>query len=144
MIRKAELKDLAYISELEEKILGHTMGYAFLKQELLENPFSRIYVYEKDGRVIGYIGYRVVDQRADILNFLIDIEYQNQGFGSKLFENMLTELKNEGVVSVILEVRESNLRAVKFYEKYGGYHVHKISNYYLTEDAHIMMLEVDA
>lgn len=142
MIRKAEVYDLEKIVELEEKIFGHTLGYAFLKQELLDNEFSRIYVYTDRFQIKGYISYRVVDKNADILNFLVDDRYQSSGIGSELFTYVLLEMKLEGVTSLILEVRESNQKAINFYTKYGAKQIHKLSNYYLTEDALIMTLEV--
>src|SRR5690606_19624329 len=119
-----------------------SLGYSFLKQELLENDFSRIYVLEENQMIIGYISYRVVDDKAELLNFLIKAEYQTQGHGKNLFDFVINELKAEDVKTLILEVRISNLRAINFYEKYGFIEVLTIKNYYQTEDGKVLLLEV--
>jgi len=142
LIRKASLDDLQTIVDLENKVFGHTLGYAFLKQELLENEFSRMYVYTKNNQIIGYLSYRQIDTNADILNFLVDIPFQNQGIGQSLFEYVLLDMKEDGVNSLVLEVRVSNERAINFYKKYGATVVTIIENYYETEDAYMMHMEV--
>jgi len=142
LIRKAVVSDLETIVSLEEVTFGQSLGYSFLKQELLENDFSRIYVLEEDQMIIGYISYRVVDDKAELLNFLIRTDYQTQGHGKNLFDFVLNELKAEDVKTLILEVRVSNLRAINFYEKYGFIEVLTIKNYYQTEDGKVLLLEV--
>lgn len=142
MIRKALVSDLETIVSLEEVTFGQSLGYSFLKQELLENDFSRIYVLEENQMIIGYISYRVVDDKAELLNFLIKAEYQTQGHGKNLFDFVINELKAEDVKTLILEVRISNLRAINFYEKYGFIEVLTIKNYYQTEDGKVLLLEV--
>jgi len=142
LIRKASLDDLQTIVDLENKVFGHTLGYAFLKQELLENEFSRMYVYTKNNQIIAYLSYRQIDTNADILNFLVDTPFQNQGIGKSLFEHVLLDMKEDGVNSLVLEVRTSNERAICFYKKYGATIVTTIKNYYETEDAYMMYMEV--
>lgn len=142
MIRKASLDDLQTIVDLENKVFGHTLGYAFLKQELLENEFSRMYVYTKNNQIIAYLSYRQIDTNADILNFLVDTPFQNQGIGKSLFEHVMLDMKEDGVNSLVLEVRTSNESAIHFYKKYGATIVTTIENYYETEDAYMMHMEV--
>ena len=142
MIRKANLKDLEAIINLEEKIFKHSLGYSFLRQELLENPFSRIFVYEKDDVIIGYISFRVIDKNADIMNFLIDLPFQGLGYGKELFKTILYELKAEGVDTLVLEVRSKNEKAISLYEKFGAKHIRTLKNYYGDDDAYMMIMEV--
>ncbi|VEU83091.1 ribosomal protein S18-alanine N-acetyltransferase [Acholeplasma hippikon] len=142
MIRKADLKDLETIVKLEEKIFNHSLGYSFLRQEMLENPFSRIFVYEKDDMIIGYISYRVIDKNADIINFLIDTPYQGLGLGKELFKTITYEMKSEGVESLVLEVRSKNTKAIHLYEQFGAKHIRTLKNYYGDDDAYMMIMEV--
>jgi len=142
LIRQAQINDLFEIEKLENKIFNESLGYAFLRQELVDNPFSKIYVYEKDEKIIGYISLRLIDKNADIVNFLVDLPYQNQGIGKEIFEFLLNELKVEGCETIILEVRKSNQRAIHFYEKFGGITIRTIPNYYKNEDGLVMIIEV--
>ena len=72
MIRQAIEADLFEVERLEKKIFNESLGFAFLKQELVDNPFSKIFVYEQDGKIIGYMSYRQIDSNADIMNCLVD------------------------------------------------------------------------
>ncbi len=143
MIRKAHLNDLETIVSLEEATFGTSLGYSFLKQELLENDFSRIYVIENESMIIGCISYRVVDDKAELLNFLIKDGYRSMGYGKEVFDFVLSELRKDAVKTLILEVRVSNENAIKFYQKYGFIEVLTIANYYQTEDGKVLLLEVN-
>lgn len=143
MIRAATVSDLDEIVILEEKVLKHSLGISFLRQELIDNPASSIYVYELNKRIIGYIGYRLTDLYGEMLNLVVDIEYQNQGIGTKLMTFIINELYASGAESLVLEVRKSNLKAIKFYEKFGAYRINTLTNYYEgSEDALVMIMEV--
>lgn len=143
MIRQAIEADLFEIERLEKKIFNESLGFAFLKQELVDNPFSKIFVYEQDGKIIGYMSYRQIDSNADIMNFLVDEPYQNQGIGKEIFKFVLEEMKNDGCETIILEVRKSNQRAIYFYENFGGKVIRTIPHYYKDEDGLVMIIEVN-
>jgi len=143
LIRQAIEADLFEVERLEKKIFNESLGFAFLKQELVDNPFSKIFVYEQDGKIIGYMSYRQIDSNADIMNFLVDEPYKNQGIGKQIFNFVLEEMKNDGCETIILEVRKSNQRAIYFYESFGGKVIRTIPNYYKDEDGLVMIIEVN-
>ena len=66
-------------------------------------------------------------------------KYRNKGFASKLlcyvFEHMNTEIN-----SIYIEVRETNIKALKFYRKFGFIEYNIRENYYSspTENAILM------
>jgi ribosomal protein S18 acetylase RimI-like enzyme len=58
----------------------------------------------------GYEGHR------GWLNYLAVLpEYQGQGYGTKLVEKAITELKNLGCLKANLEVRKNNSSVIDFY-----------------------------
>lgn len=142
MIRKANLDDINYIIKLEIKLFTQSLGYNFLKNEIENNPFSNILVYTKSNIIIGYIGYRAVDKNAELLNFLIDTNYQHQGYGTKLFDYCINDLKNKGVKDLVLEVRKNNQQALNFYDKYNASIINIIPNYYIDEDAYVLNIKI--
>ena len=142
MIRKANLDDINYIIKLEIKLFTQSLGYNFLKNEIENNPFSNILVYTKNNIIIGYIGYRAVDKNAELLNFLIDTKYQQQGYGTKLFDYCINDLKNKGVKDLVLEVRKNNQQALNFYDKYNASIINIIPNYYIDEDAYVLNIKI--
>ena len=135
MIRQAELKDAYEISLIDEKIFVDHLSYEFIENDLKNNPFAKYFVYESDGIIVGYIISWVADN-TEILNFGVLKEYQKKGIGSLLFDEVLKI--SEGIIS--LEVRESNINAINFYQNRGFKAVRVRKNYYSNgEDAYLMV-----
>jgi len=62
----------------------------------------------------GYEGHR------GWVNYLaVDPEYQGQGLGRKMMEELERELKDMGCPKINLQVRNSNQGAIKFYQNIG-------------------------
>ncbi|PKK97574.1 MAG: ribosomal-protein-alanine N-acetyltransferase [Tenericutes bacterium HGW-Tenericutes-3] len=142
MIRKAIINDIDSLVKIEKMVFTESLGESFLYDEFLLNPFAHYFVYELNGQIIGYIGYRAIDANAEMMNFCMDPNYQGQGFGSQLFEHSVQYLKELKVKSLLLEVRKSNKKAQAFYERYGFTKSHIRKNYYKTEDAYVLIKEV--
>lgn len=143
MIRKAEVKDIFYIVKLEKKVFNQSLGEQFLLQELIDNPFSYYFVYEKGHEVVGYIGFRVYENQAEMMNFAILPDHQNEGLGTELLNyttNLLIDLK---VKMMTLEVRKSNKKAQHIYEKLGFKVSHVRKKYYDNEDGYVCIKEVE-
>jgi ribosomal-protein-alanine N-acetyltransferase len=92
--------------------------------------------------IVAYVGFRAIDELAEMMNFVVDLDYQDQGIGSQLMVYVLDYLKNLGVLKIALEVRKSNKRARHFYEKFGFKASHTRANYYEKEDAIVYIKEV--
>ena len=138
MIRAYNLLDIDRIVELEVETLGTTLGRDMLEGEL-NNPFSYIYLYEEDSKVLGYISFSFDGDIAEMLNFSVDNDYQGRGIGSKLLSFMLDLFKEKGALTSILEVRDSNSNAIKLYNKFGYNLIHKRKGYYSNgEDALVL------
>ncbi len=144
MIRKAEVSDIFYIVRLENQVFNQSLGKSFLLQELTENVFSHYYVYEMNKVIIGYIGFRVFDEQAEMMNFLIDPNYQNDGLGTELLAYCINELEKLKVSTIMLEVRKSNKKAQHVYEKLGFKISHTRKKYYENEDGYVLVKEVNA
>lgn len=64
--------------------------------------------------MVGYEGHR------GWMNYLAVLpEHQRHGYGRKLVERAVEELKKLGCLKVNVQVRESNLSAVRFYKHLG-------------------------
>lgn len=82
---------------------------------------------------------------ADIYLLVVAKEYQQQGIGQKLFEQLIKEAKNKQLETIFLEVRVSNEPAYQLYRKLGFQEVGRRKNYYAnpTEDALMMKLDLN-
>lgn len=141
-IRRAKVEDIINIVTLENKVFHESLGETFLYNELMLNPYAKIFIIEDKDIFVGYMGVRIDDQ-AEMMNLAIDPKYHHQGYGSALLTYVLLDMKMLGVKSITLEVRESNMKARSFYEKCGFTYSHKRKNYYPDEDAMVYIKEVN-
>jgi len=142
MIRKAKVDDINNLVSLEKKVFEQSLGESFLYDEFLLNPFAHYFVFEQEGKIIGYIGYRAIDEAAEMMNFCVDPSYQSMGIGAEILAHSIQYLKNLKVKTILLEVRVSNHKAISLYEKFGFTRKHKRINYYGNEDAFVFVKDV--
>lgn len=91
---------------------------AFL-EEIENNKFARYIVAKVDGKAVGYAGmWKVIDE-GHITNIAVHPEFRHAGIGSLLMENLIGIARKEGITSMTLEVRKSNIAAQRLYFKYG-------------------------
>ena len=87
-------------------------------------PDDRCLVAETDGKVVGAIWSRIVNDYGHIADDVPSIaislykEYRNKGIGTELLSQMLDLLKADGYKSVSLSVQKANY-AMKMYLKAG-------------------------
>jgi ribosomal-protein-alanine N-acetyltransferase len=86
-----------------------------IKNELQNNPFAKILIYKEDNKIIGYLYYSDIYDRAEINQFEVEFSHRNCGKGKKLLNKML-ELVDK---SITLEVKKDNLPAIHLYKSVG-------------------------
>ncbi|WP_414839615.1 ribosomal protein S18-alanine N-acetyltransferase [Carnobacterium sp. TMP28] len=106
----------------------------------LETPLAGYGLALKEEEIIGFIGYRHFLGEAEITNFGVRKEYQQQGIATDLLFACLAYLKEQGMRQLFLEVRSSNQAARRLYQKIGLVEVDVRKNYYHNpvEDAIVM------
>ena len=108
-------------------------------REESKNSLAKYFVAEDEGEIIGYAGVWCVQDEGQITNIAVLPKCRRCGVASALLERLISE--SEGLVRLVLEVRESNIGALALYEKYGFKRVGLRKNFYHspTEDAIIMI-----
>lgn len=89
---------------------------------------------EVDNKVIGFAISRIVLDEATLFNLAIDPAYQGKGYGRQLLTALCNKLIEKKIVTLWLEVRESNRIARNLYENYGFNELSVRKNYYPTTD----------
>ena len=74
---------------------------------------------EENSAVSGFIVARRVANELEILNFAVRPEDRRRGLGKSLLDHTLAWAKNLSSERAFLEVRISNLAAIRFYERNG-------------------------
>ncbi len=109
----------------------------------LENPLSLWLVCVEDGMVLGYVGSQTVLGETDMMNVAVSPEARRRGIAQGLICALVEQLKRLESHCLTLEVRASNLPAIRLYEKLGFFQVGRRPNYYRNpkEDALILRKE---
>lgn len=142
VIRPADERDLVRILRIEKECFTDPWSINLFRGALAE-PHTRIFVLEDEEEgVLGYTVSAVVLDEGSLDNLAVTASKRGQGYGRMLLENVLTDAQNNGVKRFFLEVRESNGKAVKLYEKAGFKRLAVRRAYYQdpVEDAIVMEL----
>ncbi len=103
-------------------IENETFSDAWTTQNLCETYHQEqafISVAEADGELVGYcIIYYVLDE-GEMVRIAIDQKFRHQGIGQALLNYTGEVCQEKGVCKILLEVRESNVEARRFYVNYG-------------------------
>jgi ribosomal-protein-alanine N-acetyltransferase len=98
------------------------------------------------GQIIGYAVMSLGAGEAHVLNVCVRDEYRNLGFGRRLLEHLLDRAQSSGVNEAFLEVRPSNLSAIRLYQRLGFEQIGIRRGYYQApdgrEDAIVLKLEL--
>jgi ribosomal-protein-alanine N-acetyltransferase len=79
------------------------------------------------------MGREAVDE-AEVFTFAVAPKYRRKGHGAALISAAIEGMRLRGVKRVFLEVRESNLGAIAFYEAFGFSKIGYRKNYYRFPD----------
>jgi len=88
------------------------------------------WVGEKAGKVVVYGILTVGAGESHILNICVDPQCQGQGFGRLMLQKLMAVAAGHRAEMMILEVRPSNLRAVKLYLDLGFNEIGTRKGYY--------------
>lgn len=132
----AKPQDLVQISAIENQ----TSDYPCSDKQL-QDCIDKTYVLYKDDLLVGFAVIVTVENQAELHNIVIASEYQDRGLG-RLFLNALVVGLPDAVEQFYLEVRVSNYRAIRLYQRMGFIKIAERRDYYRNglarEDAIVM------
>lgn len=141
-IRRMILDDLAQVVAIDKVSFSLPWPERSFRFEITDNPASRAWVAEEDGKVVGAIVAWLLVDEAHIATIATHPDFRRQGIASKLLVHTLQSMMNEGALTSVLEVRESNSAAQEMYRKFGFEESGRRPRYYRdnNEDAILMTL----
>lgn len=132
MIELVTESDFERLFEIEQK--AHLVPWS--KGTLLNNQGERYLNLKivEQGKIVGFAICQVVLDEATLFNIAIDPSEQGKGLGKALLQGLIAELSKKGVLTLWLEVRESNQKAHQLYTQLGFNEVTIRKNYYPLPD----------
>ncbi|HDI31323.1 MAG TPA: ribosomal-protein-alanine N-acetyltransferase [Thermofilum sp.] len=149
VIREFKPEDLDEVIRINKENLPENYPSYFFKMHHERFPKAFL-VAIVNGKIVGYVMCRVEEgplytsnrngKQGHVVSLAVDKPYRRKGIGRELMLKAMKSLyENYKVEEYYLEVRVSNLPAIKLYEKLGYKKVKTIKGYYLDgEDAYLM------
>lgn len=137
--RKLTSDDAESVAALEAKCFAMPWSREDFWRET-RNELAEYIVAELDGKIVAYAGAWVSFNQAEVMHVAVEPKFRGQGLGTLIFGELIKAVKIRGAASITLEVRPSNIAAIKLYESFGLRSVGRRKGYYLDngEDALIM------
>lgn len=126
LIRKMTEQDIAQVHHIEQQVQTHPWS---LKQFHDAVQSYQCTVLQYQSQVIGFCIFQTVLDEASLLLIGMDPQFQGQGLGTYLLEQSIAQLNNNPI-QIFLEVRQSNVSAIRLYEKLAFHQIDLRHNYY--------------
>ena len=143
-VRPLRLSDLGEVEAIEQRAYRTPWSRSMFASELAKSTSICLGAVEGE-RLVGYvINSRYVDA-WHVMNVAVDPDYQGRGIATRLLERLFELTANDGRRGYTLEVRVSNVDAIRLYEKVGFERRGTRRAYYTDnrEDALIMWRDCD-
>lgn len=134
VIKVDKLDQLQALSRNQSLISIETMEH-----DLQVNPFGRYLLELENDKIIGYLYYSDIYDRAEINQVEVEVSHRNCGKATKLLQKMLELVEK----SITLEVKKDNIPAINLYKKFGFQEKAIRQGYYQGVDGILMEREKD-
>ena len=124
--------DLGGILEVEQESFSNPWTREMYAWELANRDVCHIYVLRTSAcAVAGFCTFWLVFDEVHINNVAIRPRFRETGFGTALLDRVLREGRALGAARATLEVRASNVGAIRLYERL-GFHVAGVRKHYYS------------
>ena len=119
-IREGREGDIDAVASIEAASIAHP----WVREELVscakEGNKSLLVAEDRDTKeVLGYITASSVLDECEVGNIAVDEAHRGRKIGRAILEALLKKAKDQGIVTVFLEVRHDNERALSLYGSAG-------------------------
>jgi ribosomal-protein-alanine N-acetyltransferase len=138
-IRSIENRDVAFVLAIQS-VCPEIAQWTMRDYVNTEQGDMTGLVAEEDGEVVGFLVARRLASDLEILNFAVKPDARRLGIGKSLLREILTWGSVFQAEKAFLEVRASNLAALRFYDRNGFLVTGRRPRYYSApiEDALIL------
>jgi ribosomal-protein-alanine N-acetyltransferase len=145
-LRRLELGDLDAIERIERVSYPTPWSRSMFASELAKPSSLSFGAVDETGTLVGYLVLSRYVDAWHVMNVAVAPERRRQGIASALLHRLLELTKDDALRGYTLEVRISNLGAIRLYERFGFRRKGIRRGYYTDnrEDALIMWRDADA
>ena len=126
-------------------ILKMTTGELLQSHRIASLPLANngaLLLTQKEEILGSLLWMKIDESTARILGFGVHPDLQGKGYGTQCWNQLIGEIKQQKLIRITLEVRESNSKAINFYRSKGLVPKGWIENYYSEERGVLMELSL--
>jgi ribosomal-protein-alanine N-acetyltransferase len=144
-LRRLELGDLDAIERIERASYPTPWSRSMFASELAKPSSLSFGAVDETGTLVGYLVLSRYVDAWHVMNVAVAPERRRQGIASALLHRLLELTKDDALRGYTLEVRTSNVGAIRLYERFGFRRKGVRRGYYTDnrEDALIMWRDAD-
>ena len=117
-VKKISFEDIPSVFQLTSNLDFLNWSLKQFEKEL-EYPFTfALVAKDKKEETIGYALFHLLSGESELLAIGVKKEFQKLSVGTALLNECISYLKASGIQKIFLEVREHNISARHFYEKF--------------------------
>lgn len=141
-MRRMEEDDLFEVHAIERASFPNPWHLSTFRGEIHNHPISSSYVivHRREKKIIGYIIYWHIKDEVQISNIAVHPDFRRMGVGESIMRQVLFQLEKGGSKFISLEVRPSNMTAIKLYHKLGFDILGIRKNYYRNPPEHAVVM----
>jgi ribosomal-protein-alanine N-acetyltransferase len=143
-LRPMREEDLPAVQAIEARAYEFPWSIGIFR-DCLRADYPSWVMYDQ-GRIEGYFLMSIAAGEAHVLNVCVAPELQGQGHGRRLLQALVQVARGRNVARIFLEVRPSNLGAIRLYHREGFNEIGRRPRYYPArdgrEDALVMAKEL--
>lgn len=138
-LRELTEADIAAVAELEAQTFSMPWSAAGFADTLGRDDVLFLIACEGE-KLLGYVGVYCTLDEGEITNVAVAAQARRNGVGRALLRELIARLGKRGISRLVLEVRVSNLPAIRLYEQLGFSIQGVRKNFYEkpTEDGYVM------
>lgn len=141
-----QVNDLPEVLVIENDVYPHP----WTRGNFLDSLYSGYQAWtlrDEAGALVGYFMLMLAVDEAHLLNISVRRDLHGHGIGRLQLDKVIALAKENGMTSVLLEVRPSNQRALAVYQRYGFSKIGQRKGYYpaggnTREDAIVMRFHI--
>ena len=127
-LRTMTPEDLDVVMAIEQAAYSHPWSRGNFRDSL--NPLFDAHCLWLEGELLGYFLAMHGVEEMHLLNITVASARQSQGWGHMMLDALSLLSRSQGAQWLWLEVRQSNVRALQVYERYGFKQVSIRKDYY--------------
>lgn len=139
-IRPMTADDLETVIDIDQRAFSLPWPPRAFSEELRRETSLCLVATNSTNTIVGFLVAWVIIDELHIATIATDPAHQRQGIARQLLQHALADAIQRGLLSALLEVRETNTAAITLYRRFGFAEVGRRPHYYRdTGEAAILM-----